>query len=67
MPTEGFEGEILKLLRKMEARKNLKGVAARKRRKFQKVSRSERELKKLESSVNCCGVGRSAGVLQTDN
>ncbi|RVW52909.1 hypothetical protein CK203_110630 [Vitis vinifera] len=36
------------------------GVAARKRRKFQKVSRSERELKKLESSVNYCGVGRSA-------
>ena len=64
MPTEG---EILRLLRKMEERKNLKGVATRKRRKFQKVSRSERELKKLESSVNYCGAGRSAGVLQIVN
>ena len=66
MPTEGFEGEILKLLRKMEERKNLKGVVAGKRRKFQKVTRSER-IEKLESSVNYCGVGRSAGVLQIAN
>ena len=62
-----IEGEILKPLRKMEERKNLKGVATGKRRKFQNVSRSERELKKLESSVNYCGAGRSAGVLQIVN
>ena len=49
MPTEGFEGEILKL-RKMEERKNLKGVVAGKRRKFQKVSRSERIEKTREFS-----------------
>ena len=67
MPIEGFEGEILKPLRKMEERKSLKGVATRKRRKFQKVSRSERELKKLQSSVNYCGARRSAGVLQIVN
>lgn len=63
MPTEGFDGEILMLLRIMEERKNLKGVAVGKRRKFQKVSKSERELKKLDNSMNYCGVERSAGVL----
>lgn len=32
MPTEGFDGEILMLLRRMEERKNFKGVATRKKK-----------------------------------
>ena len=67
MPTEGFEGEILLLLRRMEERKNFKGGVARKKRKVQKVSKSERELKKLECSVNFCGTRKSAGLLQIAN
>ena len=67
MPTEGFEGEILLLLRKMEERKNIKGKSAEKRRKIQKVSKLERELKKLECSVNYSGAGRNMGVLQLAN
>ncbi|RVW53546.1 hypothetical protein CK203_092382 [Vitis vinifera] len=61
MPTEGFEGEILLLLRRMKERKNLKGDLVGKRRKIQKVSRSEMELKKLECSTNYSGAGRNAG------
>ena len=66
MPTKGFEGEILLLLKRME-RKKLKGNLAGKRRKIQKVSRSERELKKLKCLVNYSGAGRNAGVLQLAN
>ena len=62
-PTEGFEGEILLLLRIMEERKNFKGVVAGKIMKVQKVSKSEKELKKLECLVNYCGTGKSAGLL----
>ena len=50
MPIEGFEGEILLLLKRMKERKELKGNLAGKRRKVQKISRFERELKKLECS-----------------
>ena len=67
MPTEGFEGEILLLLRRMKERKNLKGDLVGKRRKIQKVSRSEMELKKLECSMNYSGTGRNARVLQLAN
>ena len=67
MPTEGFEGEILLLLRRMEERKIFKGGVAEKKRKGQKVSKSERELKKLECSVNFCGTRKSAGLLQIAN
>lgn len=67
MLTEGFEREILLLLRRMEERKNFKGVAAGKKRKVQKVSKSERELKKLECSMNYCRTGKSAGLLQIAN
>lgn len=67
MPTEGFEGEILLLLRRMEERKIFKGGVAEKKRKVQKVSKSERELKKLECSVNFCGTRKSAGLLQIAN
>ena len=51
----------------MEERKNIKGKSAEKRRKIQKVSKLERELKKLECSVNYSGAGRNAGVLQLAN
>ena len=68
MPTKGFEGEILLLLKIMEEReKKIKGNLAGKRRKIQKVSRSERELKKLKCLVNYSGAGRNAGVLQLAN
>lgn len=51
--TKGFEEEILMLLRRMEEQKKFKDVVAgKKKKKFQKVYRSERELKKLECSVN---------------
>ena len=67
MPTEGFEGEILFLLRRMEEMKNIKGNLDGKRRKIQKVSRLESELKKIECSVNYSGAGKNAGVLQLAN
>ena len=51
----------------MEERKNLKGVSTEKRRKIQKVSRSEKELKKLKCSVNYSGARRNAGILQFAN
>ena len=67
MPTKGFEGEILLLENNGRERKKIKGNLARKRRKIQKVSRSERELKKLKCLVNYSGAGRNAGVLQLAN
>ena len=60
-PTKGFEGKILSLLKRIEEKKKLKVNLAGKRRK---VSRSKRELKKLEYSMNYSGIGRSAGELQ---
>ncbi|RVW64332.1 putative ribonuclease H protein [Vitis vinifera] len=51
MPTEGFEGEILLLLKRMKERKLQKGkkgnLAGRKKRKMES-SKFERELRKLE-------------------
>ena len=48
MPTEGFEGEILFLLRRMKERKVQKGkLEGRKKRKLES-SKFERELRKLE-------------------
>ena len=67
MPTKGFEGEILLLENNGRERKKIKGNLARKRRKIQKVSRSERELKKLKCWVNYNGAGRNTGVLQLAN
>lgn len=64
MPTEGFEGEILSLMKRMQERKELKGNRARKRRKVQKASRFERELKKLKCSVNYGGLERCVGDLK---
>ena len=48
----------------MEEKKKLKGNLAGEKRKVQNVSRSEREVKKLECSVNYSGVRRSVGELQ---
>ena len=64
MPSKGFEGEILLLLKMMKERKELKGNLARKRRKVQKTSRSERELKKIKCSMNYSGAKRCGGALQ---
>ena len=48
MSTEGFEGEILFLLRRMKERKVQKGkLEGRKKRKLES-SKFERELRKLE-------------------
>ena len=56
MPTKGFEGEILFLL-KMKERKLQKGkLDGRKRRKLE-PSKFERELRKLEWTVNYIGGG----------
>ena len=52
MPTERFEREILKLLKRMKERKEQKGKMTGKRRKLQKSSRFGRELKKFEYSMN---------------
>ena len=58
MPTEGFEGEILFLLKRMEERKLQKGKKGnqdgRKKRKMES-SKFERELRKLEWTVNYIG------------
>ena len=64
MPIEGFEGEIMELMKRMKERKDLKGNLAGKKRKVQKISRSDRELKKLECSVNYSGTERCVGELQ---
>lgn len=55
MPTEGFEGEILFLLKRMKERKIQKGkLDGTKRRKLE-TSKFERELRKLEWTVNYIG------------
>ncbi|RVW91507.1 hypothetical protein CK203_046178 [Vitis vinifera] len=48
MPTEGFEEEILYLLRRMKGRMEQKGREGVTRKKSLKSSKSSRELKKLE-------------------
>lgn len=55
MPNEGFGNEILSLFRKMKDGREAKGNKARKRRK-KVISKFERELKKLECSMNYLGV-----------
>ena len=52
MPIEGFEGEILKLLNRMKERRERFERVSGKKRKGQRSSRFDRELKKLECSVN---------------
>ena len=55
MPTEGFESEILKLLNRMRERRDRSEKVSRKKRKGQRPSRFDRELKKLEWSINYGG------------
>lgn len=57
MPTEGCEREILKLLHKMRDRRDRSENLSGKKRKGQRTSRFDRELKKLEWSVNYSGSG----------
>ena len=58
MPTEGFEGEILLLLKRMKERKLQKwkkgNLVGRKKTKMES-SKFERELRKLEWTVNYNG------------
>ena len=57
MPTEGCERDILKLLHKMRDRRDRSENLSGKKRKGQRTSRFDRELKKLEWSVNYSGSG----------
>ena len=57
MPTEGFEGEILLLLKRMKERRIQKGQVDGRKRKKLKSSKFERELRKLEWTVNYIGEG----------
>ena len=52
MLVKGFEKEILALLRKMEDRQRKKAPVSRKRCKRVMSSSTERELRKLENSMN---------------
>lgn len=61
MSIEGFEGEILMLLKKMKERKDEKGKGNGRRRKQLESSRGERELKKLEWPVNYLGTMEESG------
>ena len=61
MPTEGFEWEILTLLKRMKEKKDQKGKLDSKERKKLELSRFERELRKLECTVNYIGGGEEKG------
>ena len=61
MPTEGFEGEILFLLKRMKERKLQKGKLNGRKRKKLESSKLERELRKLEWTVNYLGGGGEGG------
>ncbi|RVX07132.1 hypothetical protein CK203_053516 [Vitis vinifera] len=70
MPTKGFEREILFLLKRMTERKLQKGkLDGRKRRKLE-LSKFERELRKLEWTVNYMrggGGGEGGGSMSRKN
>ena len=61
MPMEGFEGEILFLLKRMKERKLQKGKLKGRKRKKLESSKFERELRKLEWTVNYLGGGGGGG------
>ena len=61
MPTEGFKGEILTLLKRLKERKDKKGKLDGRKRKKLELSRFERELRKLECTVNYIGGGEEKG------
>ncbi|RVX00835.1 hypothetical protein CK203_026393 [Vitis vinifera] len=68
MPTEGFEEEILYLLRRMKGRIEQKGKEGMTRKTSLKSSKSSRELKKLEWIVSYkkAKMGSSAGANDRD-
>ncbi|KAL6323907.1 hypothetical protein AAG906_005904 [Vitis piasezkii] len=68
MPTEGFEEEILYLLRRMKGRIEQKGKEGVTRKTSLKSSKSSRELKKLEWTVSYkkAKMGSSAGANDRD-
>lgn len=61
MPTKGFEGEILKLLKRMNERSEHFEKLIGKKWKGQKPSRFDQALKKLDYSVNYCLTGEACG------
>ena len=65
MPTEGFEGEILFLLKRMKERKLQKGKLNGRKKKKLESSKFERELRKLEWTVNYLGGGGGEGGVST--
>lgn len=72
MSIERYEKEIFSLLRKIETRKGCGVCVLRKKKKLNSTSRFEREIQKLECSVNyknspllVRGKGRSSGITQT--
>ena len=56
MPSEGFEREILQLLNKIREKRDCSERVTGKKRKGKGLSRFDRELKKLEWSVNYGGI-----------
>ncbi|RVX03329.1 hypothetical protein CK203_019942 [Vitis vinifera] len=62
MPTEGYESDIPKLLHKMRDRRDRSERLSGKKRKGQRTSRFDRELKKLEWSVNYSGLRGTGGI-----
>ena len=56
IPTVGYDEEILELLRKMESQQS-----SNKRKGHPTKSRSERELRKLECTINYSGKGQNRG------
>ena len=61
MPSEGFEREILQLLNKIRERRDCSERVTGKKRKGKGLSRFDRELKKLEWSVNYEGIVEDRG------
>ena len=61
MPSEGFESEILKCLNRIRERRDCSERVTGKKRKGQRLSKFDRELKKLEWSVNYGGIERDWG------
>ena len=61
MLTEWFKGEILTLLKRMKERKDQKGKLDGRKRKKLESSRFERELRKLECTMNYIGGEEKGG------
>ena len=61
MPAEGFEREILKLLNRIRERRDCSERVTGKKRKSQRLSKFDWELKKLEWSVNYGGIEGDRG------